>query len=182
MTTTIHVTLLVGSHLLTGSVITSGRRLLDVLNSKVGEYLTVDDVQVYDMGAADGFEASSSLATLPHALVAKGSIQLVIIHGEKDQDREPREEMRVEKRACAAFVTVPGVALRGTVHVPYSPYHPITPEGFMARDADRFFPVTGAEITAACGGLRLQEGSVQVALVRTAAIEVCCLDIPRHGW
>jgi hypothetical protein len=182
MTATVHVTLLVGSHLLTGSVATSGRRLLDLLNSEVGEYLTVDDAHVYDTSAADSLEMDASLAKLPHALVAKGSIHLImVIAEEKNERRELREDMYVEKWACAAFVSLPGIALRGTVHVPYSPY-PITPESFMARDADRFFPMTGAEIIASCDGLRLLGKSAQVVMIRTAAIEVCSLDIPTHDW
>ena len=181
MTTTIHVTLLVGNHLLTGSVIPSAGRLLDLLNNRSSEYLTITNVQVYDLIDAHGLEAESLLATLPHALVAKDSILLAIVIAEEAETGKQREDMHVEKRACAAFVTMPGVALRGTVHVPYSPYHPITPESFMARDADRFFPITGVEIVAAYDGLRLPE-SVHVAMVRTAAIEVCHLDIPGRDW
>jgi hypothetical protein len=182
MTATVPVTLLVGSHLLTGSVAISERRLLDLLNSEASEYLTVDDAHIYNTSAADSLETDSPLARLPHALVAKGSIHLVIITAEaKNEPREAREDMYVEKQACAAFVALPGVALRGTVHIPYSPY-PVTPESFMARDADRFFPMTDAEIIAGLAGLRVQGESARVAMIRTAAIEVCSLDIPARDW
>ncbi|MBC7236426.1 MAG: hypothetical protein H5T69_11350 [Chloroflexi bacterium] len=177
MSTITSVNLLVDGYLITGEVKTEERRLLDILNDDSSDYVSLDQARIYRLDAPD-----EPVVTLDTILVNKRSLNLAVVTAERPAPPRQRELLYVEKQINRAFITVPHCQVWGQVHLPYSPF-PVTPESYLTRDADAFFPITQAEVRSDESSYRLERGAAQVVLVRKAAIGVfsLLLDSPERS-
>lgn len=147
------VELITHEHRFTASVHAHGHRLLDVLNDRTTDYLEINDVKVYRYTAPQ-----EEVTTIPHAVVRKDDLHLVIITGEEHEAPTHRLFGFVQKIPYDVFITVPGYEVQGIIHVQYQ--HKMSPIAALARETSQFFPVTRATAAQASTGSDVLSTSV----------------------
>lgn len=132
----ISVVLVVGDHWVSGLVSADGRRLLDMLNDKTSEFLTLTEARLYL-----AVEMTEPAATLPKAIVPKANIVFAMLLDESHEAPRKRATSFTRKEAYETYMTVPSLEIKGYVHL----LQRADPAGFMlklAKDGLSFFPVT----------------------------------------
>ncbi|NLG50491.1 MAG: hypothetical protein GX552_10320 [Chloroflexi bacterium] len=164
------VTLVTHEHLLSGTLITHGDRLLDILNSTLTDMLCINDVQISRVGLADRVATS-----LPSATVRKTSIDLAVLRNTEHEAPEKRWYSYVEKQPRRIFLTLPGCHVDGTVRLTHTPQ----PAMAVLQQRDDFVPITGATVTMADG----EVVAAQVVMVRRDSIGLLYVGEPTvGGW
>ena len=133
--------LLIGhEHHIRGSILTDGRRLLEILNAKTTDYLEVNNARVFRRDAAE-----ECIAKLSTVVVTKVSISLIVVIEEKHEAPERRLHAFTPKVRYPVFLTLPGHEVAGKIHLTYAP----DAKAVLARDTDDFFPLTDAVVARA---------------------------------
>lgn len=160
----IPVVLLVGDHWVSGLIANEGRRLQDVLNDKISDYLYLTDVRLYPTA-----EMTEPVATVPKAVVTKANIKFAMITNEGHEAPRKRVTAYVRKDAYEVYLTIPGLEVKGYVHL----VSRIDPGMFlsrMAKDGVAFFPVTQSAVSAV--GPEAEASHAPVTLVNRVHVDV----------
>lgn len=159
------VTLVTHEHLLSGVLVTFGERLLDILNGRLTDMLSINDVQISRVGLTAKVDVG-----LPSATVRKLSIDLVILRATAHEAPEKRWYSYVEKQPHRIFLTLPGCHVAGTVRLTRTPQ----PAMAVLQQCDDFMPITGATVTMADG----EALQAQVVMVRRESIGLLYVSDP----
>lgn len=135
------VALVMGEHWITGLLATEHRRVLDILNDKTSEFLTLAEVRLYQ-----GSDLGEPLFALPRSVVPKARIALLLITEERHEAPARRATNFVRKDHYEVFLTVPGLEVKGYVHLTQR-VDPIAFLSRLGRDGVAFFPVTDATVS-----------------------------------
>lgn len=111
-TQTLPVILLAEEHLIIGEVETRGRRLLDVLNEQMGDWLLVRNAHVTRCT-----DKAKAVATAPELTVRKADVRLAVLGGGKHESPERRRFAYVDKQQFSALAIVGGYEVRGRLHL-----------------------------------------------------------------
>ena len=129
------VVLYMGLHRVEARMKTGGYRLLDILNDRLQEHVTLYDVRM----TAHGSDAEEEL---PHAVITKDRITLAVIRGSRHEAEERRRFSTVDKRQHYAVAIADGFEVRGQLHLEGSP----DAELALAGELDSFFALTDASV------------------------------------
>jgi len=162
------VTLVTHEHLLNGVLVTFGERLLDILNRKLTDMLSMNNVEISRIGLT-----KQVAVHLPSVTVRKTLVDLAILRNTEHEAPEKRWYNYVEKQPHYIFLTLPGCHVEGTVRLTYTPQ----PAMAVLQQRDDFVPITGATVTMADGG----ELQAQVVLVRRESIGLLYVSEPHAG-
>ncbi len=107
------VILVVDNHWVLGKLMTSGQRVLDILNQSTTDFLTLYDAKVFA-----STNRKACIAELPDTVVPKVKLSLLIIPTEKfEVSRSGRAHAIIEKRKSSSFAIVADYSVQGTVHL-----------------------------------------------------------------
>lgn len=139
------VELITHEHRFKATVYTRGQRLLDILNDRTTDYLSINDVEVYRYSAPN-----DCVATFSEAIIRKEDLQLAIITGEKHEAPTRRLFGFVQKIPYHVFLTVPGYEVRGKIHLTRE--QKAESVAVLSRETGTFFPITSATASQAWTG------------------------------
>lgn len=147
-------------HLIVGELQTRGKRLLEVLNDPLTDWL-----RIYDAHLARREAKAKSIEALDEVIIRKSELKLALLGGGKHESPEARRFAFVDKKLHFAVALVAGYEVRGRLHI----------KGHA--DIDRvlgemgnFVPLTEATVShAPMTGERLD---ASVALMNKAAISI----------
>ncbi|MFI5259549.1 MAG: hypothetical protein ACHQ01_08080 [Candidatus Limnocylindrales bacterium] len=125
---TLRLTLFTEAFVVQGTVRVIRPRLSDVLNDAEHEFVVLHDVVLNESGST-GSEVRAAFAQ-----VNFGAILFVVA----DERLEPTPEMRVEKVAEPALISIPPFTLIGRIHLRPDPSFDVR----LGQLTARFFPVT----------------------------------------
>jgi len=145
------------SYLVVGAIANHGLRLLDVLNDRLTDFLTVFDVRVFPRDC-------KAIHPLSRLVVPKANISLVALPGRQHEAPEKRSVRHRPKKRYSAFLVADAFCIEGVIHLERE-YDPAV---FLAHHAETFIAVQGATVSNFYAG----SGKVpmQVAIVQTACI------------
>jgi hypothetical protein len=129
--------LITSDHWYSCSLANRGQRLLEVLNDVQSEFLQVTDVKVFRHRSQD------CVATLPSAVIPKGTIRLAIPTEGKHEALEKRRYAFVEKEHRTVFLVLAGYEISGTFHARGLG----DPLAILTYESARFLPVAQASIS-----------------------------------
>ncbi len=159
------VVLITREHLIAATVTTAGKRVLDVLNDSLTDYLQVFDVQVFrDM------EMQQPIATFPSVWVQKSALSMIILPEERHEAPERRLYNFVQKTPRHVFVIVPGYEVEGSLHLARS----ARAETTLTHDLGDFFPITQAKVVQV--GSLLEATEVPVVIIHKPMMLLFSLD------
>lgn len=168
------IALVTDENWLTGLLATEHRRVLDIVNDKTSEFLSVAEVRLYR-----GSDLGEPLVTLPKAVVPKHRISLLLITEERHEAPAKRASNFVRKDHFDVFLTVPGLEVRGYLHLG-TRTDSIAYLARMNRDQVCWFPLTDA--TVAQLGPFGEPAQAPVALVNRAFVNLFYLsETPAMG-
>lgn len=152
--------LMVDEHLVVGEVQTRGKRLLDVLNDPLADWL-----HVYDAHLARRESKGASLAAANELVIRKSRLVLALLDGRKHESPDVRRFAFVEKTLRSALVIASGYDIRGRLHLKGKP-DPI----MVLEEMGAFMPLTEAVVSHA--GIRGEKLDSAVAMINKSAISV----------
>jgi len=130
------VILVSGRHTFTGSLVLGGQRVLDVLNDRSSAFLRVNKTTVSRSGQTEAF------GELQEAVVAKSSVDCLLIENEVHEAPVRRRHSLVNKHPFATFVLLPDYEICGMTMWAVRP----DALGLLAPDAPGFFPISPATL------------------------------------
>lgn len=104
--------LMIDEHLIVGEVETSGRRLLEVFNDTLTDWL-----QVFDAHVARRTAKGQAIATLNELMVRKADVRIAVPGGATHESPEKRRFAYVEKKQFPTVAIVDGYEIRGVMHL-----------------------------------------------------------------
>lgn len=134
----VSVVMISHQHWLRGIVETEGRRLLDLLDDKMTDYVPLSNVRI-----CRSTDPDVGIAKLPETLIYKATVSLAVITGEEHEAPDRRLHAFVQKKRYPVFLTVPNYEMKGTMHLAYGP----DPMAVLTRDTGDFFPITQAVVS-----------------------------------
>lgn len=147
----------VSHHLISGKVANNGQRLLDVLNDKLSDFVTLDEAEVF---AATG----ESIAQLPNAIIPKSELLMAVVPGERHEAPEKRTTRFRSKKQYSAFVIADRFAINGRLHLEGSGHASVT----YQKELGEYAAIDEATVTNLYGdGMPVD---VQVAIVSKSAV------------
>ncbi len=162
------VALVAGDHWMTALVASEDRRVLDIVNDKGSEYLSLVEVRLYVSA-----DLAEPVATLPKAIVPKANITFLMITEERHEAPRKRANFFVRKDHYEVFATVPGFEVKGYVHLN------ARTDGLaylikLNREGATFFPVTDSSVSQM--GPFSEPSHAPVTLVNKAHLDVFYLS------
>jgi hypothetical protein len=145
-------------HLIAGEVQTGGKRLLEVLNDPMTDWL-----YVYDAHLARRATMAESIESLHQIAIRKSDLKLALLGGNKHESPEVRRFAFVDKKMYLAVALVAGYEVRGRMHVKGSPEL-----DRVLAEMGAFVPLTDAAIS--CCGMTGEKLEASVVLVNKSAI------------
>ncbi len=137
------VILIVSEHSLVGTMTTKELRAQDIFNDGNTDYICLHDVQIYRH-----VERATCVTTVPNVVVVKENVELVVLPGSKHEAPTKRYNTFVQKETFHVFLTVPGYAVQGELHLPTSRYDSLYT---LTHAIGKFFPITQARVSGAGG-------------------------------
>ena len=134
----IPVTLVTDHYSYLGQLDTGGRRLQDILNDALTDYLSLRDVKV-----ATTVDGRTIVQELPTATIVKNNVLLGLLRQETHEAPIKRQNYRVRRDFCEAAIVINEIRIHGAIHLPRSSSHAAA---ILARDLKSFFAVTDATI------------------------------------
>ncbi len=104
--------LMIDEHLIVGEVETSGRRLLEVLNDTLTDWL-----QVFGAHVARRTDKAHAVSTLDELMVRKADVRIAVPGGATHESPEKRRFAYVEKKQFPTFAIIDGYEIRGAMHL-----------------------------------------------------------------
>lgn len=124
------------SYRVAGTIHTPFRRVAEILNQLPSGHVAIDDASITEHAAP---------AAPSHAAVALVAVDEILVMLAPALAGEPRAEMRIQKQAASASLSMPPLRLAGTVHVPVGS----RPVDGLLNVAERFMPMTDVTLTSA---------------------------------
>jgi hypothetical protein len=161
----VNVDIYTAAYRISGTVRTRFTRVADILNQQSGSHLTVEHATVSE------FADAMSTIGAPSALVAIDEILVMIA---PDLGGLSGGDMRIQKRAVRAQLSMPPLRLTGAIHVPAGS----RPVDGLLNVPDRFMPMTDA--TLASGAYPELERSVAALALRRDRAHVLLVADDEH--
>jgi hypothetical protein len=161
----VNVDIYTAAYRISGTVRTRFTRVADILNQQSGTHLTVEHATVSE------FADAMSTIGAPSALVAIDEILVMIA---PDLGGLSGGDMRIQKRAVRAQLSMPPLRLTGAIHVPAGS----RPVDGLLNVPDRFMPMTDA--TLASGAYPELERSVAALALRRDRAHVLLVADDEH--
>lgn len=161
----VNVDIYTAAYRISGSVRTRFSRVADILNQQSGSHLTVEHATVSEYADA------MSTVGAPSALVA---IEEILVMIAPDLGGASGGDMRIQKRAVRAQLSIPPLRLTGAIHVPAGS----RPVDGLLNVPDRFMPMTDA--TLASGAYPELERSVAALALRRDRAHVLLVADDEH--
>jgi hypothetical protein len=161
----VNVDIYTAAYRISGTVRTRFTRVADILNQQSGSHLTVEHATVSE------FADAMSTIGAPSALVA---IEEILVMIAPDLGGPSGGDMRIQKRAVRAQLSMPPLRLTGAIHVPAGS----RPVDGLLNVPDRFMPMTDA--TLASGAYPELERSVAALALRRDRAHVLLVADDEH--
>ncbi len=121
-----------------GNLAASGRRLQDILNDSLTDYLSLRNVQV-----STTVDGSGVVQELPHATIIKENLLLGLLRQDGHEAPIKRQNYRVQRDFCEASIVLKTLRIHGAIHLPRASSQA---SAILSRDLKNFFAVTDATI------------------------------------
>lgn len=161
----VNVDIYTAAYRISGTVRTRFTRVADILNQQSGSHVTVEHATVSEYA-----DAMSTIGA-PSALVA---IEEILVMIAPDLGGASGGDMRIQKRAVRAQLSIPPLRLTGSIHVPAGS----RPVDGLLNVPDRFMPMTDA--TLASGAYPELERSVAALALRRDRAHVLLVADDEH--
>lgn len=148
----IPVALVTNTYSFLGQLDSGGKRLQDILNDSLTDYLSLRKVQV-----ATTIDGNTIVQELPNATIVKQNVMLGLVRQDAHEAPIKRQNYRVRRNFCEAAVVINEVRIEGAIHLPRPS---LQAEAILARDLKNFFAVTDAMITHGANNERTIDTSV----------------------
>ncbi len=133
------VAILTKSYCFFGKLTTGGRRLQDILNDSLTDYLHLRAVQV-----GTTLNNASAVEAIDSCVIAKQNVLLALLQVDSHEAPLKRQNYRVRRDFCEAFMVLGAARVRGAIHLPRLSNNPTA---ILSRDLKNFFAVTDASIS-----------------------------------
>lgn len=133
------VTLVTETYIYMGNLATGGKRLQDILNDSLTDYLNLSKVEV-----ATSIDGSNIVLEVPSAAIVKKHVVLGLLRLEKHEAPIKRQNYRVRRDFCEAAVVIHNLRIQGALHLPRASTNA---SAVLSRDIKNFFALTDATIT-----------------------------------
>lgn len=121
-----------------GYLATGGKRLQDILNDSLTDYLTLRKVQI-----ATSVDGNTILQELPSATIIKQQVVLGLLRQDAHEAPIKRQNYRVRRDFCEASVVIHNLRIHGALHLPRASSQA---SAILSRDLKNFFALTDATI------------------------------------
>ena len=160
--TEIPVALVTDNYSYLGYLDSGGRRLQDILNDALTDYLSLRKVQVTT--TVDG---SMLVQELPTATIVKDKVLLGLLRQATHEAPVKRQNYRVRRDFCEASIVIQAIRIHGAIHLPRASSQAAA---ILSRDLKSFFAVTDATIAHGPSDEHLTE--TEVVLVNKHALSL----------
>ena len=137
------VILIVSNHSLVGTMATNELRAQDIFNDGNTDYLCLNDVRIYRNA-----ERATCVTSVPYLVVVKENVELVVLPGSEHEAPTKRYNTFVQKKTSHVFLTVPGYAVQGELHLSTTQIDSLST---LTHGVSKFFPITQARVSSADG-------------------------------
>jgi hypothetical protein len=148
----IPVALVTEQFIFLGNLATGGRRLQDILNDALTDYLSLRNVQI-----STTMEGDSVVQELTHATIVKESLLLGLLRQDAHEAPIKRQNYRVRRDFCEASIVIKTLCIHGAIHLPRASSQA---SAILSRDLKNFFAVTDATIMYGTGAEKVMTTSV----------------------
>jgi len=121
-----------------GNLATGGRRLQDILNDSLTDYLSLSKAQI-----STTLDGNNVVQELPHATIIKESLLLGLLRQDRHEAPIRRHNYRVQRDFCEASIVLKTLRVHGAIHLPKASTQA---SAILSRDLKGFFAVTDATI------------------------------------
>lgn len=135
----IPVALVTDNYTYLGQLDSGGKRLQDILNDALTDYLTLRKVQV-----ATTVDGHRIVQELPSAIVVKQNVLLGLLRQESHEAPIKRQNYRIRRDFCEANIVIKEVRIHGSIHLLRASSQAAA---ILSRDLKNFFAVTDATIS-----------------------------------
>ncbi|MCB0061554.1 MAG: hypothetical protein KDE19_05550 [Caldilineaceae bacterium] len=132
------VALVTETYVFMGLLATGGKRLQDILNDTLTDYLSLHKVQI-----ATSVDGNTILQELPNATIAKQQVVLGLLRQDTHEAPIKRQNYRVRRDFCEASVVIHNLRIHGAIHLPRASSQS---SAILSRDLKNFFAVTDATV------------------------------------
>jgi hypothetical protein len=122
-----------------GLMATNGKRLQDILNDSLTDYLNLRKVEI-----ATSVSGDPVVQELPVATIVKENVLLGLLRQDTHEAPMKRQNYRVRRDFCEAAITIKSLRIQGAIHLPRASSQA---SAILSRDLKNFFAVTDATIT-----------------------------------
>ena len=164
--TEIPVTLVTENYCYRGYLDSGGKRLQDILNEALTDYLSLRKVQV-----ATTIDGSTLVQEVPTATIVKSKVLLGLLRQESHEAPVKRQNYRVRRDFCEASIVIKAIRIHGAVHLPRASSQAAA---ILSRDLKSFFAVTDATIAHGPSDEQILE--TEVVLVNKQALSLFHVD------
>lgn len=146
------VALVTETYIYQGNLATGGKRLQDILNDSLTDYLNLRNVQI-----TTSIDGESTVQELPNAAILKQHVVLGLLRLDSHEAPMKRQNYRVRRDFCEAAVVIHNWRINGSLHLPRVSSHA---SAILSRDLKNFFALTDATIINGADGDRTINTSV----------------------
>ncbi len=139
----IPVALVTKAYTYVGHLTTGGRRLQDILNDTLTDFLNLRKVEI-----ATTLDGNTVVQKLPEATIAKTEVVLGLLRQDTHEAPIKRQNYRVQRDFCEAVMVIHHLRIQGAVHLSRATKQSAA---ILTRDLKSFFAVTDATVSANSG-------------------------------
>lgn len=154
-----------GSYRFSASVNVANRRLADILNDRLSDFLEVRNVYVSRINSP-----TKIIITYPRGSLIKEHINFVVLPTEADGLSKDHTYPSITRATSTAFITVPSFEIQGKIQI----IGKVDLKALLAVGTQKFMPVLQATATTTLFPESTFGGPV--ILVNKAALEIFCID------
>lgn len=132
------VALVTETYIYQGNLATGGKRLQDILNNSLTDYLYLRNVEI-----TTSIDGESTVQKLPNATILKQHVVLGLLRLDTHEAPVKRQNYRVRRDFCEAAVVIHNWRINGSLHLPRASSQA---SAILSRDLKNFFALTDAVI------------------------------------
>lgn len=121
-----------------GNLATGGRRLQDILNDSLTDYLSLSQAQI-----STTVDGSAVVQELTHATIVKENLLLGLLRQDSHEAPIKRQNYRIQRDFCEAYIVLKTLRIHGAIHLPRASSQALA---ILSRDLKNFFAVTDATV------------------------------------
>lgn len=164
--TEIPVALVTDNYSYLGLLDTGGKRLQDILNDSLTDYLSLRKVQV-----ATTVDGHCVVQEIPNATIIKQNVLLGLLRLDSHEAPIKRQNYRVRRDFCEASIVIKEIRINGAIHLPRASSHAAA---ILSRDLKNFFAVTDATIAHGPSNERVL--NTEVVMINKYALSLFYVD------